>query len=100
MSKDKRDSREIIAKLMSGRPGMRARVNAKCVDCIYDPLLPGNWKQQVHACEDDLCPLWEIRAKSASPLDIGKEDGQTTSRYAERTAIQPAHWTQTDESNV
>lgn len=45
---------------------MRALINAKCKQCIYDPASEGNWRQQVQACTVKACPLWEIRAKSAS----------------------------------
>jgi hypothetical protein len=45
--------------------GMRAAINAKCRDCIYDPLSGGgNWRQQVQACTITRCPLHPYRPLS------------------------------------
>ena len=49
--------------------GMRAAINAKCKDCIYDSCAPGNWRQQVHACHIKSCSLWPYRPLSESPLE-------------------------------
>ncbi|MGH7239626.1 MAG: hypothetical protein ACREHG_06120 [Candidatus Saccharimonadales bacterium] len=46
---------------------MRAAINAKCKECIYDPIAGnGTWRQQVEACTAHSCPLYELRPKSAS----------------------------------
>lgn len=58
---------EIIHQQVS-RPGMRGRVNAMCVDCVYDPSVPGNWRQQVSACGVTECPLHPIRPRSSSEV--------------------------------
>ena len=50
------------------RMGMRARVNAFCRYCIYDPHAEGNWRQQVDGCPAKDCPLWDIRPRSKAPL--------------------------------
>lgn len=42
---------------------MRAAINAKCKDCIFDPCAPGKWRQQVEACPAIACPLWTCRPK-------------------------------------
>lgn len=50
----------------SRRPAVkwRAAVNAKCKDCIFDPMSGlGTWQQQVRACEIRECPLWAIRVR-------------------------------------
>jgi len=55
---------------------MRAAINAKCRECIYDPM-PGNgtWRQQVEACTSYGYPLYPLRPKaekganSVSPQD-------------------------------
>lgn len=40
----------------------RAAVDAKCKDCIYDPLSGlGTWRQQVEGCTSPQCPLYPIR---------------------------------------
>jgi hypothetical protein len=43
---------------------MRAAINAKCRDCIYDTCAPGNWRQQVQKCAVTSCPLHAYRPKS------------------------------------
>ncbi len=62
------EEKDLIQREVS-KPGMRGKVNAKCIDCIYDPLLPGSWRGQVDKCQDNTCPLWSIRPRSmaASP---------------------------------
>ena len=44
------------------RPSMRAAINAKCRECIYDAF-PGNgtWRQQVEACTDTGYALYRLR---------------------------------------
>ena len=44
--------------------GMRAAINEKCKDCIYDELQPGTWRKQVANCKDSECPIYVYR-----PLD-------------------------------
>jgi hypothetical protein len=51
---------------------LRAAINAKCKDCIYDPLSGlGNWRQQVTGCTAKTCPLWPVRplSSTASPKE-------------------------------
>lgn len=47
---------------------LRKAINQKCKDCIYDPIAPGTWRQQVALCTAKSCPLWGVRAKPASPM--------------------------------
>lgn len=48
---------------------LRAAINAKCKDCIYDPLSGlGNWRQQVTACTIKTCSLWPVRPLSSAPF--------------------------------
>lgn len=43
-------------------PSLRKAINAKCKDCIYDPLSGlGTWRQQTEACPAKTCPLWPVR---------------------------------------
>ena len=39
-------------------------INAKCKDCIYDPMSEGTWRQQTGACIDTACALHEYRPRS------------------------------------
>ncbi len=49
---------------------LRAAINAKCRECIYDPHDVGTWRQQVQACTADTCPLYPVRpvSKGQAPL--------------------------------
>jgi hypothetical protein len=46
---------------------LRAAINAKCKECIYDPISGrGTWRQQVEACTSRTCPLFPVRPKSVA----------------------------------
>jgi len=48
------------------KPGMRGKVNAKCIECIYEPDAgTGTWRQQVEGCTSATCPLYDIRPTSS-----------------------------------
>lgn len=48
---------------------LRAAINAKCKDCIYDPKSGlGTWRQQVEGCTSRICPLWPVRPTSSAGL--------------------------------
>jgi len=51
---------EMIVKMVS-KPGLRGKIDAKCVECIYDPLDVGTWRQQVARCTSYTCPLRPVR---------------------------------------
>jgi len=41
---------------------LRAAINAKCRECIYDPTSGGGtWREQVAACTAPKCPLFSVR---------------------------------------
>jgi len=69
MNKADRRRAEIIHR-EAGKPGFKGRINAKCVECIYDPYAEGNWRKQVQKCTDKRCPLYEVRPVSS----VGEED--------------------------
>ena len=48
----------------TAKPGYKGKVNAKCIECLYDPLSKGAWRQQVEACTSYCCPLYSVRPKS------------------------------------
>jgi hypothetical protein len=49
---------------------LRAAINAKCKECIYDPIGGrGTWRQQVEACTCPTCPLYLVRPTSAASKD-------------------------------
>lgn len=53
---------------------LRKAIDAKCRDCIYDPLSGlGNWRQQVTGCTATDCPLYPVRP-------VSKSDARLSSR--------------------
>lgn len=43
---------------------LRAAVNSKCRECIYDPCVPGSWPHQLPACRIVKCALHPYRPLS------------------------------------
>ena len=80
MSKPEANGRrtpEQVIHMLLKKDGLRARINAKCVECVYSPDEPGYWGKQVQACTSTDCPLHPVRhgaekvqegANLASPL--------------------------------
>ena len=55
---------DLIAKEGS-KAGLRGKINAKCIECVYDPLGgDGSWRQQVQNCLGTDCPLYPVRPLS------------------------------------
>jgi len=62
---------------------LRKAINAKCKECIYDPIGgPGTWRQQVEVCKSYSCPIFNVRPgptkttrKDVNTLEIS-EKGQ------------------------
>ena len=55
---------DLIAK-EAGKPGLRGKVNAKCIECIFDSEGGGgSWRKQVQDCTAVSCPLFSVRALS------------------------------------
>jgi len=76
MSEQDRKRLEVI-NTQSSKRGLRGKVNAKCCECIYDPMAAGSgsWRKQVEACTSYDCPLYTVRPvseKGDKPLDKGK----------------------------
>ena len=63
------------------KPSWRKAINAKCRDCIYDPVDGGTWRQQVEACTSPDCALFQLRPVS-TPKDT-KESSTRCERAAE-----------------
>jgi len=67
---DKRRA-DLIAR-QSAKPGLRGKVNAKCIECIFDPEGGGGtWREQVEACTAPSCPLYSIRPVSNPDTRVG-----------------------------
>ena len=71
---------------------LRAHINAKCRDCIYDPKSgAGTWREQVAQCSVISCPLWPVRPapNSGSHADPPRDPARLPQGWGSR----PAKWT-------
>lgn len=57
-------TKNALIERMVSKPGLRGKVDAKCMECIYDPYSNGTWRNQVEECSSYTCPLYSIRTKS------------------------------------
>lgn len=49
---------------------LRDAINAKCRDCICDPLDAGTAAQQIACCVDSLCPLHPVRPITTTVIPL------------------------------
>jgi hypothetical protein len=75
MEQTKEYHTEGACKTRGKQHSLRSLINAKCRECIYDPLAEGNWRQQVGACTSPSCPLFEVRPRS-KPHKPKEQHGQ------------------------
>ena len=65
------------------KPSLRKAIDAKCRECIYDPIAAGTWRQQVEECTSKACPLYLCRPRpsvsrgKASNPEKSPENGQS-----------------------
>lgn len=55
---------------LGNKAKLRAKIDAKCRECIYDPYAEGTWRKQVENCPCYKCPLYSVR-----PITIKGETG-------------------------
>ena len=61
---NKRDiHRSAVIKRLTNKAGLRPKIDAFCVECIYDPYSEGTWRKQVTDCTAPSCPLFTVRPK-------------------------------------
>lgn len=58
------NKQELITKYTE-RAGLKGKITAMCISCIYDPSGKGNWRMQVSECTSELCPLHSVRPLSS-----------------------------------
>jgi len=63
---------ETIRRLLK-KGKLRGRIDAKCVECIYDPYQEGTWRLQVEKCTSPACPLFPVRPLTMKGKTAGKE---------------------------
>jgi hypothetical protein len=54
---------KLISK-MASKAGLRGKIDAKCIECIYDPYCAGTWRKQVEECTSLACPIYPVRPTS------------------------------------
>ena len=47
---------------------LRKAINQHCLNCVYDKLAPGKWRQQVTLCSVKSCALYDVRPQPTSPI--------------------------------
>lgn len=86
----RRSGIDVMAGILARSGGLRARVDAHCVSCVYDEMVPGTWRQQVEECQVTLCALWEVRPRSSgSKVLIPTLDHSVISIGGEESANRP-----------
>ncbi len=58
------DHRDVIIHRLAIKAGLRGKIDAKCVECIYDPYQKGTWRKQVEKCTCLACPLYTVRPRT------------------------------------
>lgn len=59
------DVKQSVIARESGKAGFRGKINAKCAECIYDPIGKGTWREQVENCASTACALYSVRPISS-----------------------------------
>ncbi len=54
----------LFQKVFAGKGTPMECIKVKCLDCIYDPLSPGDAMQQIRECKAVTCGLHFIRPKT------------------------------------
>lgn len=70
------------------RPSMRAAINAKCKDCIYDQKSGfGTWREQVELCPCIGCPLYPVRPLPQRKAPKNTQEGP----FLAESSLPPTH---------
>jgi len=60
------DNRDQLITKHKNKAGFKSKIIAKCIECLYDPVQKGSWRQQVQSCTSPKCPLFAVR-----PMQLG-----------------------------
>ena len=52
---------------------MKKSIEAKCRDCIYDPMAGGSWRAQVESCTTQSCGLWTVRPLTMATISVNRK---------------------------
>jgi hypothetical protein len=57
--------KEMLVAKEIAKPGLRGKVNAFCIHCLYDEGGGGgSWREQITSCTAPSCPLYGVRPLS------------------------------------
>ena len=62
------------------KPKLRAKIDAKCYECIYDSHAEGSLRKQTKNCTSYACPLYSVRPKTIIVKETVPTSGQTNKR--------------------
>lgn len=69
---------------------LRGSIDAKCKDCLYDPLCGGgSWREQITACSSVSCPLWPVRPLSREFTAAAAKTWREPTKVAGTAGLQP-----------
>lgn len=71
--------KQVILDRLTKTNSLRNRINAKCCECIYDPVATGTWRKQIQDCTAYKCPLYPIRPTSNYSQEADNELDQEVS---------------------
>jgi len=73
---DTPDRRDDLISSKIAKGNLRNLINAKCIECIYDPssIGAGTWTQQVTDCTSTICPLYSERPLATEANNIRKQE--------------------------
>ncbi len=52
---------EFGMEILSGKSGLRGKINANCIACVYDPIEAGSWRKQIENYCGYSCSLYSVR---------------------------------------
>ena len=55
------DYKQELLNRQSSKVGLRGKINANCIDCVYDSTQQGSWRKQVENCCGYSCQLYAVR---------------------------------------
>ena len=58
------NKQEKLAHRLALKAGLRGKIDAKCIECVFDNTQAGSWRKQVENCTSLACPLYPVRPKT------------------------------------
>jgi hypothetical protein len=58
--------RDALIDKHQSKAGLRGKIDAMCISCVYEEGQGGTWAQQIEACTVTKCPLFSVRRRSST----------------------------------